>query len=182
MVYIFIAEGFEEMEAIAPINILRRAKIEITTVGVGGLTVNGSHGIPLVADITDEELGNYSDIDMVVLPGGEQGVKNMEASQKVNEVIDYCAANDKFIAAICAAPGLLARKGLLTGKKATAFPGVEKELTDAEVCDENVVRDDKIITGKSAGVAPQFSFELVNALLSSEDMDQVKEDLQYDNK
>jgi len=177
MVYMFVAPGFEEMEVIAPINILRRAKIDITTVGIGQKTIKGAHGIPLVTDIIDTEF-KISDITMVILPGGKIGVENLKASTVVNDAIDYCASNDIFIAAICAAPVILAEKGLFKGKHVTAYPKTLDGLTDATLSDKQVVRDGNIITGKSAGAAPEFAFELVKILTTTKEADQVKEDMQ----
>jgi len=176
MVYILVAEGFEEIEVIAPTNILRRAKIDVTTVGIGSKTVLGSHSIPLVTDITDAEF-DFSDALMLVLPGGNTGVENLNKSTVVHDAIDYCMQKGLFIAAICAAPVILAKKGLLKGKTVTAYPSVIKELEGAIICDEPVVRDGNVITGKSAGTAPEFAFELIKVLSTLEEADQVRSDL-----
>ena len=118
MIYVFLANGFEEVEALAPVDMLRRAKLDVTTVGVTGKTVTGSHGIPLTADITAEELNIGADMEMIVLPGGMPGTLNEEASPAVQAAINYCTANDRWIGAICAAPSILGHKGLLKGKTA----------------------------------------------------------------
>jgi 4-methyl-5(b-hydroxyethyl)-thiazole monophosphate biosynthesis len=165
MVYVFLANGFEETEALAPVDMLRRAKIEVKTVGVTGTTVTSSHNIPVVADITIEQYKNDDNVDMIVLPGGMPGTLNLEADKTVQSAIDYAASNDKFIGAICAAPSILGHKGLLEGKEAACYTGFEKELKGAVIAsDKGVVTDGKIITARGAGVALQFGFELVKAL------------------
>ena len=121
MYYVFLAEGFEEVEALAPIDIMRRADIEVYTVGVGHKTVTGSHGIPVVADVIDCEIGPDSDCEGIILPGGMPGTLNLEKADTVQKFIDYCAENGKLLAAICAAPSVLGHKGLLNGKKAVCL-------------------------------------------------------------
>ena len=162
MIYVFLANGFEEVEALAPVDMLRRAKQEVTTVGVTGKIVTGSHHIPVTADITAEELQIGGDMDMIVLPGGMPGTLNEEASPVVQAVIDYCVANDRWIGAICAAPSILGHKGVLNGKTATCYTGFEKELTGAEIGSDGVIRDGKIITARGAGVAePQETLPVI---------------------
>ena len=161
MYYVFLAEGFEEVEALAPIDIMRRADIEVYTVGVGHKTVTGSHGIPVVADVIDCEIGPDSDCEGIILPGGMPGTLNLEKADTVQKFIDYCAENGKLLAAICAAPSVLGHKGLLNGKKAVCFPGFEEQLQGAEVCSDAVVRDGNIITACGAGAAMKFGFEIV---------------------
>lgn len=161
MYYVFLAEGFEEIEALAPIDIMRRAGIEVYTVGVGHKTVTGAHSIPVVADIIDCEIGPDKDCEGILLPGGMPGTLNLEKSASVQKFIDYCAENCRLLAAICAAPSILGHKGLLQGKKAVCFPGFEEQLAGAEVCDDAVVRDGNIITGCGAGAALKFGFEIV---------------------
>ena len=164
MYYVFLAEGFEEVEALAPIDIMRRADIEVYTVGVGHKTVTGSHGIPVVADVIDCEIGPDSDCEGIILPGGMPGTLNLEKADTVQKFIDYCAENGKLLAAICAAPSVLGHKGLLNGKKAVCFPGFEEQLQGAEVCSDAVVRDGNIITGAGMGVALEFGLALVSVL------------------
>ena len=145
MIYVFLANGFEEVEALAPVDMLRRAKLDVTTVGVTGKIVTGSHHIPVTADITAEELQIGADMEMIVLPGGMPGTLNEEASQVVQAAIDYCAENDRWIGAICAAPSILGHKGLLQGKTATCYTGFEKDLLGAEIGSDGVIRDGKIV-------------------------------------
>ena len=147
MVYVFLADGFEDIEALAPIDILRRANVDVKTVGVTGKEVTSSHGVTVKADISVSDIKLDSDLELIVLPGGMPGTLNLEASVGVQKAIDFCAANDKYIAAICAAPSILGHKGLLKGKKATCFPGFEKDLVGADACSDLVVIDGKFITG-----------------------------------
>ena len=167
MIYVFLANGFEEVEALAPVDMLRRAKLDVTTVGVTGKTVTGSHGIPLTADITAEELNIGADMEMIVLPGGMPGTLNEEASPAVQAAINYCTA-------ICAAPSILGHKGLLKGKTAVCYTGFEKELTGAQIGSTGVVTDGKIITARGAGVAVDFGLALVGALAGAETQAQIR--------
>lgn len=177
MIYVFLAQGFEETEAIAPIDILRRCGKEVVTVGIGDNIVKGSHGIAVVTDTEDKLIGLNGDLEMIVLPGGMPGTVNLEASETVQKAIDYCTANDLYIGAICAAPSILGHKGLLKGKKATCYTGFEQELAGAEVLDEPAVIDGKIITARGAGAAVEFGLKLVEALVSKEKSEKMGEAL-----
>lgn len=161
MYYLFLANGFEETEAFAPLDILRRADIEIYTVGVGGKVITGAHNIPVVADVVDCEIAPDSDCEGIILPGGMPGTLGLEKSKSVQSFIDYCAENNLLIGAICAAPSILGHKGLLEGKKAVCFPGFEEQLLGATVLNDAVTRDKNIITACGAGAALKFGFELV---------------------
>ena len=165
MVYLFLAEGFEEIEALAPVDILRRGRVEVRTVGVGRKKIRGSHGICVEADITTAELGSLEDADAVILPGGMPGTLNLEADAAVISAVKYCAENGKLIGAICAAPSILGHLGLLKGKHATAFPGFEKDLEGyLPRKDGFVERDGNIITARGMGVATDFGLELLSAI------------------
>lgn len=164
MLYCFLAPGFEETEAIAPIDLLRRAKLDVKTVGVGAKTVAGSHGIPVVCDLTEDEIALTDALDGVILPGGMPGTLNLEKSAAVQNALDYCSQNGKLLCAICAAPSVLGHKGLLNGKQAVCFPGFESDLTGAAVGDSAVVTDGNVITAKGAGVALDFGLAIVAAL------------------
>ena len=131
MFYVFLAEGFEETEALAPVDVMRRAKLDVKTVGVTGECVTSSHGVPVKADITIDNI-DLDDVQGVVLPGGMPGTLNLEANEKVLEAVKYSCENGKIVAAICAAPSILGHLGILDGKKATCFPGFEKELKGAD--------------------------------------------------
>lgn len=155
MIYVFLADGFEEIEALSPIDILRRAGVDVKTVGVTGKTVISSHKIPVIADIEISEAVTDG-LEAIVLPGGIPGTPNLEKSEKVQSLIDYCSENEKYICAICAAPSILGHKGLLKGKKATAYPTFTDELDGAELSDKYVVCDGNIITARGAGVSLKF--------------------------
>lgn len=177
MIYVFLAQGFEETEAIAPIDILRRCEKEVVTVGIGDNIIKGSHGIAVVTDTEDKLIELNSDLEMIVLPGGMPGTLNLEKSEIVQKAIDYCAANDRYIGAICAAPSILGHKGLLKGKKAVCYTGFEPQLEGAEIVDEPAVIDGKIITARGAGVAVDFGLKLVEALISKERSEKMGEAL-----
>lgn len=178
MVYIFLATGFEEMEALAPTDILRRANVEVKTVGVTGSVVSGSHSVTIKPDLFIDDIKLDQNLDMIVLPGGMPGTLNLEANEKLQKVIDFCSANDKYIAAICAAPSILGHKGLLKGKKATCFPGFEKDLDGAQYVDSPVAADGKIITGKGAGASIEFGLKLAEIMTSPEVANHIKSGLQ----
>ena len=163
MVYMFLAQGFEEVEALAPLDLLRRAGVEIKTVGVGSKTVVGSHSIPVVADMTDSEFSDDKP-EMVILPGGMPGTLNLDASEVVHRAIDAAVKNGAHLAAICAAPMILGKLGLLSGKEAICYPGFEEHLLGAKVSDKSVVNDGKFTTAKGMGVAIGFGLTLVKLL------------------
>lgn len=167
MIYLFLANGFEEIEALCPLDLLRRAGLEVTTVGVGGEYIRGAHGITVQADIPDTLFADACP-DMVILPGGMPGATNLDASRAVDAAVRVAAKRGAYLAAICAAPLVLGRRGLLAGKRAICFPGFEQELTGAEIATERVVRDGKIITAAGMGVALEFGLALVAALKGEE--------------
>jgi len=171
MVYVFIADGFEEVEAIVPVDILRRAGADVKLVGVGGKNITGAHGIKVEADITCD--GPLGDFEAIMLPGGMPGTLNLEKSDAVLHVIDRAVKSDAIIAAICAAPSILGHKGLLRGKKAVCYPGYEKDLAGAQVMSSQVCEDGRFITGNGPGAA--FAFGLLLAgRLCGERVDGVK--------
>ena len=168
MVYILLGMGFEEIEALAPVDLLRRAGIEVTTVGLNGKIVYGSHRIGVQADITIEEL-DISDAEMIVLPGGLGGVASIRGCSKALEAVKAVAAAGKYVAAICAGPTVLADLGLLTGVNATCYPRQIPNMKDALVVENAAcVTDGKIITGTSAGTAVPFALALIEALKGAE--------------
>ena len=177
MVLVFLANGFEETEAVAPIDILRRNGQNVITVGIGEEVITSSHGITVVPDVTEADMSLMTDIDMIVLPGGMPGTLNLEKSRTVQDTIDYCAANGKFIGAICAAPSILGKKGLLKGKKATCFPGFEEFLEGADFTGGPVEKDGNIITARGAGVAVEFGLKLVEALSGKPASDKIRESM-----
>ena len=179
MVFVFLADGFEIIEALAPVDMLTRAGIEVKTVGVTGKSVKSSCGVTVTADITADEFGFY-DVEAIVLPGGMPGTLNLENSEVVQNAIDKAVGIDVPVCAICAAPSILGHKGYLSGKEAICFPGYEEELEGAVISEKSVVRDGKFITAKGMGVATQFGLEIVSALLGSDTADNIKRKIQAD--
>ncbi len=179
MIYVFLANGFEETEALTPVDMLRRCELEVVTVGVGGQVIKGSHGISVITDITDSDISLDDNLQMIILPGGMPGTLNLEASKQVQKAIDYCMKYDKYIAAICAAPSILGHKNILIDKKATCYMGFETQLNGAVILNEKVCTDDKIITSRGAGTALEFSFEIIKHLISEEKSNILKEAIMY---
>ena len=168
MVYILLGTGFEEIEALTPVDLLRRAGVEVKTVGLNGKIIYGSHAIGVEADMTIEEL-DVSDAEMIVLPGGLGGVASIRGCEKALEAVKAVWAAGKYVAAICAGPTVLAELGLLTGKKATCYPGQIPYMCDALVVENAAcVTDGRVITGTSAGTAIPFALALIEALKGAE--------------
>jgi len=160
MVYMFLAEGFEEIEALCPLDLMRRANIDVTTVGVGGKQICGAHGITVTADITDIDF-SFDNVDMIFLPGGMPGTLNLAASDTVIGALKRAASENLYIAAICAAPSILGDMGLLSGKEAICYPGFEDRLKGAKISDKRVVLDGKILTAAGMGAALDMGFCIV---------------------
>ncbi len=179
MIYVFLADGFEETEATAPIDLLRRARKNVKTVGVTGKTVVSSHGIPYVSDIPADDISLDGELEMIVLPGGLQGTKNLEENDTVGKAIDFCVKNDRFVSAICAAPTILGKRGLLDGKKATCYGGMENDLGGAVYLEVPAVRDGIFITGRGAGASVDFALLLVEALTSKEEADSLAKKIMF---
>ncbi len=177
MVYVFLAEGFEEMEALAPIDILRRAGLSVQTVGIGGREITGSHGVTFIADVADDAF-TPDDMEAVVLPGGMPGTKNLESARTVSAALNCAVRENVVVAAICAAPSILGHKGFLQGKRATCYPGFESELHGAEVTGESVVVDGRFVTASGAGAALDFALALVSCLRSEQEARHLREVLQ----
>lgn len=177
MFYLFLADGFEETEALAPLDMMRRAKLEVKTVGVTGDYVTGSHGITVKADIKPEEI-TFENIGGVILPGGMPGTLNLAKSKAVSKATTYCFEQGKLTAAICAAPSVLGNLGILEGKKATCFPGFEKHLKGATHTAAPVEIDGTVITGKGAGCAILFGKAIVEFAASTEIAKKVCGDMQ----
>lgn len=164
MVYVLLGTGFEEIEAITPVDLLRRAGIEVQTVGISGKVVCGSHGIGITADITAEQM-QPSQTEMIVLPGGLGGVASLKSSAAAMQAVRDAWENGNRVAAICAAPTILAELGITDGKCVTCYPGCEAEMGGARLIDGRaVVCDGKLITGTSAGCAASFALALIAAL------------------
>jgi len=163
MIYIFLAEGFEEIEALCPLDIMRRAGLSVKTVGIGSNEITGSHGITVKADIRDTEFDG-SDAEMIFLPGGMPGTLNLASSKIVTDAITEAVKKQKYIAAICAAPSILGDMGLLQGKEAICYPGFEQRLDGAIISSNTVAADGKIITAAGMGVALEMSLLIVELL------------------
>ena len=180
MVYVFLAEGFEEIEALTQVDLLRRAGIEVKTVSVTSeKEVCGSHGIKTVADCLISET-DCCDANMIILPGGMPGVTNLYGCEKLLGILKSHFNVGGKISAICAAPLILGRLGILDGKMATCYPGFENELSGANYFDCPVVVDGNIITAKSAGAAIDFAAEIISSLLTDEAADKVLSDIYYE--
>ena len=173
MVYFFIAEGFEEIEALCPLDLLRRAGVDVKTVGIGSASITGAHGITVLTDITDAELPNDSP-EMIFLPGGMPGTLNLAASSTVKTSIQRAAENGAYILAICAAPSILGEMGLLCGKEAICYPGFEEKLTGATISKNTVVLDGNIATAAGMGVALEFRLLAVSLLRGKECADKLR--------
>ena len=172
-VVVFIADGTEEVEALTPVDILRRAGAEVTVAGAGGMTLTGSHGIRIIADVPAEEI-NGEEYDMVILPGGMPGTKHLDASPAVERCLASVSAHGGLLAAICAAPMILGRLGYLAGKSAVCYPGFESHLAGANLSEKKVCRDGTVITAVGAGAAMEFALTLVEALFGGRTEEQVR--------
>lgn len=171
MIYCFLADGFEEIEAITTVDMLKRVGIEIKTVAVSedkSLTVCGAHNIPVVCDMHIDDTKADENLLGVFLPGGMPGTTNLDNSDKVRALISFCDKNDRYIFAICAAPSVLGHMGLLDGRKATCYPGFEAELTGAEYTAEPSTQDGKIITGKGPGATVNFAALIITELAGAD--------------
>lgn len=167
MIYVFLAHGFEEIEALTPVDVLRRAGLEVRMVGIGQKRITGSHGITVECDLLDTQISTQ-EAEMIVLPGGMPGTLELERAHTVQKLVDFCAQNNRWIAAICAAPQILGHKGLLAGKRATCFPGIEKHLAGAQTTQDFLCVDGMFITARGMGVATEFALKLVEVLTSPE--------------
>lgn len=175
--FVFLATGFEEIEAIGTIDILRRGDITVTTVSItGDKTVLGVHNIPVVADKLFDET-DYTIADILILPGGGPGSQMLNGHHKLKELLIAHYKQNKLIAAICAAPLVLGGLGLLEGKKVICYPGFEPQLTGAIITDEPAVKDGNIITGKGPGLVFNFGLMILEIMRGKETADSVAGDL-----
>lgn len=173
-VYVFLGEGFEMVEALMAVDVLRRGEVDVETVSImNDIRVLSSHNVEIKADIQlcDADLENC---EMMILPGGLGGTNNIKANEKLIKALKAQAEKGKYVCAICAAPSALGINGILNGKKATVYPGFEGEMLGADVTGENVVSDGNIITGKGPGMASEFAFTLLNALKGERTVAEVK--------
>lgn len=178
MVYIVLGTGFEEMEAVVPCDLLRRAGVDAQFVGIGSLDILGSRRITVKADCTETE-AKWEEAEMIVLPGGLGGVASIEGSRIVMDAFKKAYEDGKFVAAICAAPTILAKLGITDGKKACCYPGMEEEMGNALMESCGCVRHGKIITGRAAGSAFDFGLALIEALCGKEVSDRVATEVVY---
>jgi protein deglycase len=176
-VFVFLAEGFEEIEAIAPIDIFRRANFKVTTISISSeKTVQGAHGISFLADNLFSET-DFSENDLLYLPGGMPGTKNLNAHQGLKKLLQNQANENKKIAAICAAPSILGKMGLLAGKEAICYPGFENQLVGAILSKEKIAISGYISTAKGAGVAVLFALKLVEKLTDEKTANKIAESI-----
>ncbi len=179
-VYVFLADGFEDVEALIPIDVLRRGGVDVTTVSISDFPlVNSAHGVNVEADIMFEQ-GDFSDADLIFLPGGMPGASNLFAHKGVcKAVVDQFAAGKK-VAAICASPAVvLAPLGILDGKKATCYPGFEQALEDAKYTGDLVTADGNVTTGEGPAAAFPFAYELLSQLVNKQTADQIAEGMRF---
>ncbi|MBR5448041.1 MAG: DJ-1/PfpI family protein [Clostridia bacterium] len=175
MVYIVLADGFEEIEALTPVDVLRRAGIEVTTVGISGKTALGAHGIPVQCDVTADEVDSLDSAEALVFPGGMPGASNIDEFPLTDAWIASVLDGGGYVAAICASPMILGKRGYLKGKRAVCFPGFEEYLEGAEVMTgADAVRDGKFITSRCMGTAFPFALELVEALRGTDVRDKTE--------
>ena len=173
MIYLFLAPGFEEIEALTPVDVLRRAGLDVRTVAVSdNRTVPGSHNIPVTADLLFAD-ADFSDATMLILPGGMPGAKNLRACDPLCRLLTDAAGAHLPIAAICAAPFILGELGILQGKSAICYPGFEDRLIGAAISDQKVVRDGNILTAAGMGVALEFALSAVEMLLDKATADRI---------
>lgn len=180
MVYVFLADGFEEVEALATVDFLRRCKVDVITAGIGGEYITGSHSITVRCDRVAADLRPDDSLEGIVLPGGMPGTLNLEKDETVRGFMDYCVKRSKLVCAICAAPSILGKAGLLKGVEAICYPGFEKYLEGAVISDKAVVRSGCFITAKGAGVAFAFGREIARALAGDETAEAVWESIQHE--
>ena len=172
MVYMFLGTGFEEPDAIAPLDLLRRASVEIATVGLNGKVLYGGHGIGVEPDLEIGQL-DLTNMEMVILPGGLGGVASIKGCPAAMDDIRFAYENGKFVAAICAGPQILASLGITDGKHATCYPGCEEQMGNTIMEDAAAGTDGNIITGTSAGCAIPFGLQLIAALKGQEAADTI---------
>ena len=174
-IFVFLADGFEEIESLTPVDILRRAGLSVKTVSVmDEQVVAGAHGVPVLADVMFDEV-NAEDAEMILLPGGLPGATNLDAHQGLSQMILDFAKEEKPLAAICAAPLVFGNRGLLEGKKATCYPGFETYLKGAQYTAALVEKDGNFITGKGPGAAMEFAFAIVEKYCGMDKVNELKQ-------
>ena len=171
-----LAEGFEEIEFSTIVDILRRAGIDVTAAGLKEGIINGAHGIRVTPDTLIDKV-SVDDFDVIILPGGNPGFVNLGKSEKVLKLVREMYDRNKYVTAICGAPSVLAKAGVIQGKRATIFPGMEDTLTGAQCSDERVVVDDKVITSQGPGTAMEFAIKLVEVLAGKSKAEEVTKEV-----
>lgn len=178
-VVVFLANGCEEVEALAPIDVLRRSDVDVTSVSISdSLEITGGHNIKIMADCFFEDI-NFDEVNMVVLPGGLGSRDNLMAHKGVTDICKKFAKEGKYVTSICASPSVLGENGILEGKKAICYPGFESQLKGAEIINENVVVDGNIITSKGPGTALDFALKLAEVTAGKEKAIEVAKGMQY---
>lgn len=172
MVYLLLADGFEEIEALTAVDVLRRGGVSVKTVAIGDKTVVGAHGISVSADITLGEM-DKEDMEMLILPGGSPGTENLDNCSEVHSLLTYAYDRGLLIGAICAAPRILGYDGILSGKNAACYPAAEKYLIGAHKTEDRVVRDGNIITSNGMGSSLHFALGLLGALTDEKTVEKV---------
>ncbi len=180
--FVFLADGFEEIEGLTVVDLLRRAGIETQMVSVmGSLKITGSHGIQVNADVLFEDM-NDLDTELYVLPGGMPGTKHLAAHKALGKLLQNAASSGKIVAAICAAPSVLGGLGLLKDRRATSYPGFEEQLVGAELSEDQVVVSGNIITSRGMGTAIPFGLELIAQLKDRAAADKVADSIIFSRK
>ena len=177
MYYLFLANGFEITEAMAPLDVMRRAGLDVKTVGVTGASVQSSNGVCVQSDVAIDDV-SFDDVDGAILPGGMPGTLNLKRNGKVIECVKRCYENGKLVASICAAPSIFGEMGLLVDRRATCFPGFEKALDGAIHTGAHVETDGNVITSKGAGCSIEFGHAIVSYALGKTNADKVLSDMQ----
>ncbi len=178
MIYVFLANGFEEIEALTPVDILRRAGFSVSTVSITAeKTVIGAHGIPVIADTTMQAADDFSDAELLLLPGGMPGTKHLAACAPLLDLLSKHAQAAKPLAAICAAPSILGMLNILQGKEAICYPGFEAQLKGARLSSKRVVRDGNVLTAAGAGVALEFALAAVELLAGTEKAGEIRQSI-----
>ena len=179
MIYILLAEGFEETEALVTFDMLKRANLSVQLVSITeDKTVKGSHGISINCDITEKEMV-LEEMEMLVLPGGKQGVDNLDEFIRIDDIINYTRDKNRYFAAICAAPSIIGKRSVLEGKKATCYPGFEKYLLGAKIVAKKAVVDGKAITANGAGSVFEFFFAIIEELCGKDAVKKIKNDIRF---
>lgn len=178
MISMFLADGFEETEALVTLDMMRRAGIDVKTVGIGSNEPVGAHGIIVKTDVSSEEFSSDG-CEGIILPGGMPGTENLYNSRTVTSALEYCMKKSLLVAAICAAPIIPGRMGFLKNKKAVCFPGFENELLGADIANMLCVKDGNIITAKGAGCVFEFSHSIISTLRNSTVADKIICDIQH---